>query len=180
MWHLPHQVSAEKNDQFIYYSPLYPWQFLDLNMRPCHIKKASTNTSDHSPDKSLRETWIQQALIAVQSKKLSIQTVTQYYEIIKLILSNCIHKTNLLTVQYAFMQQLTSEEKDTLKQWAIQLDEWKWFSQIYFLYEQGVHFLHLKNDDNSLNKNWIKPFLRQHSCLKIKYSNPFDKKQGNA
>ena len=73
-------------------------------MRPCYIKKTSTNTSDHSPDKSSKETQIQQVLITVQSKEFSIQAATQYYEVARSTFSDCVYKADLLAVQYAFMQ----------------------------------------------------------------------------
>ena len=73
------------------------------------------------------------------------------------------------------MQQLTPEKEDALEWWAIQLSEWGWPPQVHLLHEQAVHFLHLKGDDNPLSKNWMEPFLKQHPCLKIKYSNPLDK-----
>ena len=85
-------------------------------MKPYHIKKTSTNTSDHSPDKFSKETQIQQTLIAVQLKKLLIQAAIQYYKVIKSIFSDHIYETNSLIVQHAFMQQLIFEKKDVLKQ----------------------------------------------------------------
>ena len=108
---------------------------------------------------------------------LSIQQLANFYKVSYSTLNCHLNDTVSYITQAAHQQKLTPEEKTILKHWALQQADWGFPAEIALFYCMVNHLLHQKlNNDEVLNKCWIKNFLKCHSALKSKYSNLFDKK----
>jgi hypothetical protein len=77
-------------------------------------------------------------------------------------------------------QRLIHLEEETLKDWCLQLEAWRFPARVEALRRMVCDMLIEKGDYEPLGKNWQTSFFHRHSELKSKFIPPLDKERARA